>query len=212
MAFVREGADPKHPDVLLMAALSAEMEKTEAKAIKRLEWGILHETPLGPWVKATKGLGLKGVGRFLGCVGNPVIRPLRGEPDAETGKRPITGYAERTVSQLWAYCGLDVRDGKAPRRAKGTKGNWNAIAKKRAYCMAEPCIRHMTSAYRHIYDAARLKYLETEISDGHKHNRAMRAVMKAIVKDIWRHSRTGEANRVAITKDGPASLGREVGF
>jgi hypothetical protein len=199
LALIREGAPKEHPDVLFSLALSMELEKTEAKAIKRLEWGMLNETPVGAWIKATPGLGLKSAGRFLGCVGDPRIRPLRGEPDAETGKRPIIGWAPRTVSALWAYCGLDVRDGKAPRRAKGTKGNWNAIARKRAYCMADPCIKNRKSPYRAVYDAARLKYAETEISDGHKHNRAMRAVMKEIVKDLWINARRGGSSRCTET-------------
>lgn len=43
--------------------------------------------------------------------------------------------------------------------------------------------------YRAVYDAAKLKYTDIGLKDGHRHNRAMRAVMKEIVKDIWIHSR-----------------------
>lgn len=183
-AFVREGADPDHPDVVAMKSLSEAMETTERIAIKRMEKCLLKELPVGAWVKNTNGLGLKTVARFIASVGDPRVRPVRGEED-ENGKRPIIGYADRTVSQLWSYCGLDVREGKAPKLARGTKANWNGIARKRAFCMAEPCIKNMNSEYRSVYDAARLKYADAEISDLHKHRRAMRAVMKAIVKDLW---------------------------
>lgn len=183
-AFVRNGAPEDDPDVLNVRGWASAVEMGERKAIKRMEECLRDETPVGPWVDETHGLGLKSVARFLGVVGHPRFRRVWSEPDAE-GVRKLIGYAPRTVSQLWAYCGLDVRDGKAPRRAKGEKGNWNAVARKRAFCMAEPCMKNRACCYRAVYDAARAKYAEVEISDGHKHNRAMRAVMKAIVKDLW---------------------------
>lgn len=48
----------------------------------------LRKHPLGPWVKATAGIGEKQGARLLAAIGNPATR--------------------RTVSQLWAYCGYHV--------------------------------------------------------------------------------------------------------
>jgi hypothetical protein len=171
---------------------------------------VLRATPLGPWVKQTIGVGEKQAGRLLGVIGDPHYRT-----NPETGE-----ITERTVGQLWAYCGysvervnghgrLDTHDraavGVAPHRRKGQQGNWNPDARKRAWLIAGSCIKHAASPYRPVYDAGREKYLEakhevpcpqcgpagkpaqsgSDLSDGHKHARALRLVAKAVLKDLW---------------------------
>lgn len=134
----------------------------------------LRTHPLGPWVKATIGVGEKQGARLLAAIGDPADR--------------------RTVSQLWAYCGYHVLPvghstcdtqsesadgdpssdigqtsgetqtrfvGVAPSRNRGQKANWNATAKMRAFLVAESCIKQRTSPYRSVYDAGREKYAES---------------------------------------------------
>jgi hypothetical protein len=99
--------------------------------------------------------------------------------------------------------------GIAPRSQRGQQDNWNATAKMRAFLVAESCIKQRHSPYRLVYDDGRTKYAESvhahpcprcgpkghpaeigsPLSDGHKHARAMRLVMKAILKDLWREAR-----------------------
>jgi hypothetical protein len=55
----------------------------------------------------------------------------------------------------------------------------------RAFLVAESCIKHRTSPYRTVYDAARLSWADRDTSDGHKHNHALRLVAKAVLKDLW---------------------------
>lgn len=149
-------------------------------ALRSLEHGAelelkraLRKHPLGPWVKATIGIGEKQGARLLAAIGDPAER--------------------RTVSQLWAYCGYHVLHpgqvaagphmsragvdpssdpsqcrggaqrtdaGVAPSRRKGQKANWNSTAKMRAFLIAESCIKQATSPYRQTYDDGRTKYTD----------------------------------------------------
>lgn len=143
----------------------------------------MRSHPLGPWVKNTIGIGEKQMARLLGVIGDPGTR--------------------ETVKQLNAYCGMDVRDGHAPRREKGVKSNWNDRARSRLYVIAESCIKQARSPYRVVYESGRVKYRDVvhendcrqckvqagkPLSLGHQHARAMRLVMKAILLDLWRES------------------------
>ena len=99
--------------------------------------------------------------------------------------------------------------GVAPKRARGQHANWSATAKMRAYLVAVSCMKCLDSPYRKVYEDTREKYAEvlhqvpcvrcgpsgkpapvgTALSDGHKHARALRAVAKAVLKDLWREAR-----------------------
>lgn len=81
----------------------------------------------------------------------------------------------------------------------------------RAFLIAKKCMMQRDgNRYRDIYVAAKAKYANavhsapcqqcagkgktplavgTELRDGHKHARALRAVAKAVLKDLWRESR-----------------------
>ena len=56
-----------------------------------------------------------------------------------------------TVSQLWAWCGLAVRDGKADRRIKGQKCRYNPWLKSKMFLLGE-CLIKAGSPYRQFYD------------------------------------------------------------
>lgn len=99
--------------------------------------------------------------------------------------------------------------GVAARRTKGQRDNWSTTAKTRTYLIAESCIKNRNSPYRKIYDLTRTKYenathttpchrcgpsgkpapLGSPLSAGHQHARGMRAVSKAILKDLWREAK-----------------------
>lgn len=228
------GLTEDHPDVARLAALVDALAKSEHQATLNLQ-RIMRRHPLGPWVKATPGIGEKQAARLLAAIGDPYWNTLHDRP--------------RTVSELWAYCGYHVlpvrhttRDdhrtsaggsktghpdhlrfdahtedvGVAPKRQRGQKANWSAAAKMRVYLIAESCIKQRTSPFRPVYDDARTKYVDathatpctrcgpsgkpapagSPLSDGHKHARAMRAVSKAVLKQLWREAKAihdGEA-------------------
>jgi hypothetical protein len=99
--------------------------------------------------------------------------------------------------------------GVAPTRARGQRANWSTTAKTRAYLVAESCIKQARSPYRGVYEDGRKKYADaihaascrrcgpagkpaetgTPLSAGHQHARAMRLVMKELLKDLWRESK-----------------------
>jgi hypothetical protein len=157
-----------HPDVRNLQQMVEALAALEHQAVLQLQ-RRMRKHPLGPWVKAQKGVGEKQAARLLASIGDPYWHVLADRP--------------RTVSQLWAYCGLHVlpvsqpdRDthlsfaggakqgsdsnqigldphtstvGVAARRAKGQKSNWSAQAKMRAFLISESMLK---AGNREVYD------------------------------------------------------------
>ena len=207
-------------------AIRDELATVERHATLELEKAMKRH-PLGPWVLAQKGVGLKTAGRLLAILGNPADRP--------------------NPAKLWAYCGYHVIDGAAPRRRKGEQANWNTNAKTLCYLIAEANIKNRSSAYRHVYDAARLKHADAvhtidcpqcgicdgcgkapgknkqthledtgcddrrirkaaagdPLKDSHKHARAMRAVSKQFLLDLWKEARRIQALEASAPDGSP---------
>ena len=105
----------------------------------------LRAHPLGPWVKAQKGIGEKQGARLLGVLGDPYVRPAMKTADGQ-----IEPMRARTVSELWAYSGLHVVEaetgGLAPRRQKGQRANWSGAAKVKAILVAMSCVKQRDAA------------------------------------------------------------------
>lgn len=166
------------PQVAALAAVVEALGKLEHQSTLNLQ-RALRQHPLGPWVKATVGIGEKQGARLIAAIGDPYWHTLHDRP--------------RTVSELWAYCGLhvlhpgqwtsdthtwgagvskqgdpghwsfdaqDARAGVAPTRARGERANWSTTAKTRAHLVAESCIKQARSPYRAVYDNGRAKYAE----------------------------------------------------
>lgn len=203
------GLDESHPDVAKVAALVDALKGLEHQAVLNLQ-RAMRKHPLGPWLKAAKGVGEKQGARLLASVGDPYWNTLHDRP--------------RTVSELWAYCGLHVLPaghtgnatqnagadgdqtgsdpshptaearrasaGVAARRRKGVKSNWNADAKMRAYLVAVSCMK-TTGPYREVYLDRRAHTLAThpDWTPGHSHNDGLRITAKAVLKDLWIESR-----------------------
>jgi hypothetical protein len=235
-----DGTDMEARLLELVDALQV-LEHQAELSLKR----ALRTHPLGPWVKATVGIGEKQGARLLAAIGDPawnhaedrprrgpaelwaycglhVINPgqssadaqpfLAGDPsgqdsaDAQVGSAAGSGHPgdhEKDVSQA------SVVSGVAPKRARGQKANWNATAKMRAFLIAESCIKQAASPYRAVYDEGRAHYADavhpqpcaqcgpkgkpaqpgSPLSAGHQHARALRLVMKAILRDLWVEAR-----------------------
>lgn len=159
------GLDESHPDVARLSALVQMLADAEHQATLNLQ-RAMRKHPLGPWVKAQKGIGDKQAARLLAKIGDPAV-------NATTGQF-------RTVSALWAYCGLHVISptghaqtdthgapagggsssaggdpsqkcadaqarpaGVAARRQKGVKSNWSTDAKTRAWLIVASCIKQL---------------------------------------------------------------------
>ena len=188
------GLTEDHPEVKKLILTVKAMEQAEHDAILNLQ-RALRKHPLAPFQKSQKGVGEKQFARLLAVIGDPYWNDLHDRP--------------RTVSELWAYCGFDVRNGVAPKRMRGQQSNWSEDARKRVWVIASAMPKFAGGHYEQVYRAAREKYADathstecvrcgpsgkpaqpdTDLSDGHKHARAVRIVAKELLKDIWRESR-----------------------
>jgi hypothetical protein len=185
------GLDESHPDVARLAALVAELVKAEHSAELNLK-RMMRAHPLGPWVAGIKGVGDKQAARLLAAIGDPYWNELHDRP--------------RLVSELWSFAGYG--DAARQVRRRGVKSNWSADAKMRAFLIATSCVKS-TGPYRAVYDEARERYAGavhdrdcvrcgpsghpalagSPISAGHQHARALRAVAKAVLRDLWREAK-----------------------
>lgn len=82
-----------HPDVARLAALVDALVKAEHDATLNLQ-RMVRKHQLGPWIKATKGIGEKQGARLIAAIGDPYWNDLHSRP--------------RTVYELYAYCGYHV--------------------------------------------------------------------------------------------------------
>jgi hypothetical protein len=96
------GLDVSHPVVAQLAAMVDSLAEVEHAAVLNLQ-RMLRKHPLHAWVKAQRGVGEKQAARLLAVIGDPYWRP---EIVREDGT--VIPEGPRTVSALWAYCGLHV--------------------------------------------------------------------------------------------------------
>ncbi len=181
------GLDTGHIVVRSLTESLDVLEIEEAETIKILQ-RQMREHPLGPWVKAQKGVGEKQAARLLAAIGDPYWID-EAEFEDDEGNVIVREAGPRTVSQLWAYAGLhvDKDSSSAVRRKKGVQSNWKTEIKTRAYLVATSCIKQVASPYRKVYDERRARTAEThpEWTAGHSHNDALRIVSKALLKNMW---------------------------
>jgi hypothetical protein len=122
------------------------------------------------WLKHVKGIGPLLAASLLSEMGSP------------------TKF--NTVSALWSYCGLDVRDGQARRKRKGERASWNPILKSTAWKVAGSFVRtpSKTAFGRHLYDQYKQYYTERdgdELTKGQIDSRARRRVAKDFLRCLW---------------------------
>lgn len=184
------GLDASHPSVARLSKMVDQMRDMEHQATLGLQ-KAMRDHPLGEWVKGSKGVGEKQAARLLATIGDPYWNTLHERP--------------RTVSELWAYCGLDVRGGQGPRRKKGERMNWNPDARMRIRMISESIVK-AGGPYRLVYDErkadteGRVHVAQcpqclgsSEVGQpwrpGHRHADALRIVSKEVLKDLWLEAR-----------------------
>ena len=170
------GLTEDHPQVASLTSIAESLADLEKEATKNLQKAMKSHL-LGPFVKQAKGVGEKQAARLLAAIGDPYWNVADNRP--------------RSVSELWAYCGMNVVTGEGARRRKRVKSNWSAEGKMRAYLIATSIVKSPTSEYRKVYDERRAHTAVTrpDWTAGHSHNDALRVVAKAVLKDLWRAAR-----------------------
>lgn len=73
----------------------------------------------------------------------------------------VTGPLDRFASaeKLWAYVGMHVEDGAAPRRRRGRQANWSGQGRVICRQLAISIVRACRGRYREAYDRKKLEYL-----------------------------------------------------
>jgi len=90
-----------------------------------------------------------------------------------------------TVAKLWRYAGLGVVDGKAERRRRGQKANYNTRFKALMYVIANSFLK-TGSKYRIIYDRAKEYYTANrDWNKSHIHYAALRRMEKLFLAHVW---------------------------
>lgn len=161
--------------------LAASLQKLEAATGRDIKKHMASH-PLADWFP--KGLGGVHVARLVALIDDPWRFPGRrctvghymtvavphverdepvGDGDScpvETLDGPCTGtlLSPRPgtgVRSLWHYCGLHVVDGRAPRKTKGQRSDWNPVARTIVLMpggIAEQIVRLRVPKYRERYD------------------------------------------------------------
>jgi len=113
------------------------------KVEDRMKKEILEEVEKYPiwreWLMDVKGIGPCLAGGLLAWIG-------------DIGKFP-------TVSKLWAYCGLHVVDGMAPRKKRGAKVTWNPKLRTHAWKIGQSFMK-VGGYYKELYKKIKSEYLE----------------------------------------------------
>lgn len=201
----RGGVDPD----LYVAYIDA--TETAEKAARRgmiLAYRRTVPEPIRAWVKGTHGLGEPLMARLLGHLGHPRWATPHHWEGTGAARVLITDPPfERTVSQLWQFCG----HGRPGRARKGASAEELAAMgspnlKMIVHLAAECCVKQTASPFRLVYEQARLDYADKVHSVecvrcgpsgkpaqpgdpwnlGHQHGAALRKVGKEILRDLWK--------------------------
>ena len=176
----------------------------EKSVIKDLENALKEIPGVGEWVAETPGLGAKTVGRLIGSIGNPAMNYAAGRP--RRGPAELWAYMGLHVTEA----GEAPRRKKGTQANWNTESKTRSFLVAEGCIKAVGGERKggavmRRSPYRDVYDKARAKnetavhkhdcfrcgpkgkpaLAGSELSDGHRHARATRETMKAIVKDLF---------------------------
>jgi hypothetical protein len=189
----------RHQDALeVRSDLLRQLERNALGDVRR----VLRKFPIYKlWLKDQKGIGPTMAGVIL----------------AE-----IDISRSETVSQLWAYCGLAVAtDGRAQRRVKGQKANYNPWLKSKIVKVMAECMIKANSPWRVHYDNYKHRKQHTIVdvcmacdgkgtiknstckncdggakpapwgrSDAHRHQAALRYMVKMFLAELFVQWRT----------------------
>ena len=138
------------------------------KEIKKYCQKKVKEEDIYEWLGSVKGIGPVLASGLIAYIVDP-----------ERYKDP---------SHLWAYAGLHVIDGKAVKRAKGQKANWNSKLKTLCWLVGESFVKQKAgSKYRDLYDQNRAFY-DTKFpkeSKGHQYAMAKRKTVKMFLAHLY---------------------------
>lgn len=167
----------KNMDVKTMATCQAfldarELINVELKILDKLMLKQYYpELPAGfrQWVKDTRGLAEPSVLLMIGSIGNP------------------SDYAN--PARIWKRMGLAVINGERQRKCadkeKALAHGYNPRRRALMYVVGENLIRARNPSYGDLYRTRKEYELKRELTKIHAHRRAMRVMVKQLLKDLW---------------------------
>ncbi|MDI6591994.1 MAG: hypothetical protein QME61_03625 [Patescibacteria group bacterium] len=191
-------------ETMYKAHLAKENEMKE-RIVKAISDDPIGNKVWGEWLQYVKGIGVVLTAQLFGIF------------EGALSPGETIGNHFRTVSQMNAYCGLDVKNGAAPKRKKGGKLTFNQMA--RAVIVGRlgtSLLKQRDSGYRRLYDQEKqrltrrfekegIKILpsskikmeggkepEGVISELHLHRMAMRKMVKIFLSHFWEIVRKAE--------------------
>jgi Zn finger protein HypA/HybF involved in hydrogenase expression len=130
---------------------------------------MVKEHTAWKWASNVKGAGLTTIGRLI-------------------GKTDIQRL--KTVSAMWAHCGFGLYpDGTRQRKRKGEKIDYDTQLQSNCVILGESLLRQKDSYYDY-YIKEKDKF--SDLSDGHRHNRAFRHMIKLFLSHFWQTWREAE--------------------
>lgn len=139
-AMERDGIDRAHMAIIDETLVDTEKQES---IIERMIVRLMKKHPLAPFIESHKGIGAKSLVELFACI------------------PPLDQFA--TVSKLWKFCGYSVDGGRAPRRSRGVKANYNPEARAVCYRIGSAFIKSGGGGrYREIYDQKRAEYFSRE--------------------------------------------------
>jgi hypothetical protein len=183
-AMERDGLNGEWFEPLSIA--EGEMARIE-KGIDRYLAKLGKTHALARFVVEAPGVGLGGFARLIACTGD------------------LSRFAN--PAKLWAYLGMDVRSGRAPRRKRGEKSNWSQQGRVVCHQLGEAIVKVGRGRYREAYDRKRAEYVAREprgpsacvfghdhrdaagkirpCGPAHIHAAAQRYAVKVFLADLW---------------------------
>lgn len=186
-----------------LLSFATQMENIEANVAKEITQAIKGIPIWEGWLKDIKGIGPLYAAQLVHLIVGKKHTPecLKRREKYFSKKKPGEKRAKRftcdcpsmeidrfpTVSSLWKYAGLHVVGGKAPKRKRGQKVNWNPKLRSLCWKIAKSFLM-AGGEYRFRYDE--FKKQETEKNGGrlsktHIDMRARRKTVKLFLAHLF---------------------------
>jgi len=183
---VRQGQRVWAKEEAIAKEVYADLDATE-KRIRKAMKAELDKYPIWAWLQQIKGINVNTAAGLVAFIDKLGIENIP------------------TISSLWCYFGVHVKEGKAVNPVKGKTIRYNPAAKALVLgTLADSFVRKRTSVYREIYDDEKEKQLAKEYKQGelakhwcgyrekdthllrnHAHKRARRKMVKIFLSHLW---------------------------
>ena len=132
--------------------------------------------------------GLAPVQAWRCTVCNNLVEP---NGPAETKFHHISKLAEKSCKSVELPRQQVYQSGRAMRPTKGEKLPYNAFLKTKLIGVLGPCLLQANSSWRSFYDnyKHRMQTSGKGVSDGHRHNMAIRYLVKMLLLEVWKEWR-----------------------